>query len=101
MRLLGRCAARVSRAPLHSWPSVESLDFKTKGERIGIILNGLSLLEKHKADFPETYKTANDVVHNRLKDFKAPEGSDASYQEYGLLKDVAGAMISMISALAK
>jgi len=86
---------------INSWPKVESLKFRSKGERMGIILGALGFLEKHKSEFPETYKQATSIVKDRLSGFNSPKTTDDSYKEYELLEDGAGAMIQLVSTLAR
>ena len=90
-----------ARSLLDTWPEVEELDFKTKGERIGVIMSGLAFLEKHKEAFPETYEMAKKLVIARLSEFKPPESFEESYNESGLLKDVAGGMIQLVASIAQ
>lgn len=84
-----------------SWPRVDDLGFVSKGERIGIILGGLAFLEKHKEQFAETYKTATELVENRLRGFTPPEDWDRRLEESWLLEDVAGAIIQLVSSIAR
>jgi hypothetical protein len=84
-----------------TWPKVDELTFRTKGERIGIYLSGLAFLEKYKQEFPNTYAAAAEIKRNRLSDFRAPASSDANYAEYDLMEDAAGAMIQLVKSIAK
>ena len=90
-----------ARSLVASWPSIDHIDFISKGERIGIVLAGMRFLEHHKSEYPETYAAAKSLVHNRLGDFRAPEGVDASLAEYDRLKDGAAAMIQLVRSVSQ
>ena len=90
-----------AKALVSGWPKINSLDFSTKGELIGTVLAGLRFLEHHRTEYPETYSSAQALVHNRLNDFRAPRDFGASLDEYGPLKDGAGAMIQLVQSIAE
>jgi len=95
-------ATREEAATLvHSWPRTEQLASYSKGDRIGIVLSGLAFLEKHRAEFPETYRTATQLVAIRLNNFQPPTTQQQSYDEYALTEDVAGAFVRMIGTIAE
>jgi hypothetical protein len=89
-----------ARTTLSKWPTIDHLDMESKGSLIGIILGGMTFIEKHKADFPQTYQTARALVQTRLNGFHPPKNSDEDFEEYHLLRDVAGGMIQLIATLA-
>ncbi len=89
-----------AQALVASWPKSDRLDFATKGQLIGTVLAGLQFLEHHRNEYPETYSAAQALVHDRLNDFKTPQDAGASLEEYGPLKDGAGAMIQLFESIA-
>ncbi len=94
-------AQREASALISTWPKVNDLKFRSKGERIGIALAGLAFLEKNKESFPETYKAAKDLVEIRSKKFAPPKDLENVFEEFDLLEDVSTAMIQLISSVAK
>jgi hypothetical protein len=94
-------ARAEARTTLDKWPAIDHLDMESKGALIGIILGGMTFIEKHKADFPQTYESARALVQTRLNGFRPPKNSDEDFAEYHLLRDVAGGMIELIETLAE
>ena len=90
-----------ARALVAAWPKIDRLEFSTKGQLIGTVLAGLRFLEHHRNEYPETYSAAQSIVHNRLHDFSAPANFGASLDEYGPLRDGAGAMIQLVRSIAE
>lgn len=95
-----RSIKNEARILLSTWPEVADLPFRTKGERIGVVLSGLSFIEKYRKEFPESYEAAKRLVEVRGQGFKPPQAADAKYDEYGLLEDLASAMIQLVSSIA-
>ena len=94
-----------ARALIKSWPQdADHVKYLTKGERIGVVLAGLRFLEEHKAEYPDTYAAARQLVHNRLDDFKATPAdvsSSSGMSEYDRLEDGATAMMQLMRSIAE
>ncbi len=83
------------------WPSMDGIKFISKGERLGIIMAGQTFLEKHKDQFPDTYKDFQELKKGRLGDYSSKKEFSENLNEYSALEDVCGATITIIKNLTK
>lgn len=90
-------AAIISR----DWPNKDGIKFKSKGEKLGIIMAGQTFLEKYKDQFPDTYKDFQLLKKGRLGDYSSKKDFSESIQETDDLEDVCEATITIVKNLTK
>lgn len=84
-----------------NWPTIDYIQFMSKGEQLGIIMAGQTFLEKHKEKFPDTYEDFQQLKKGRLGDYSSKKEFSESQKEYDDLEDVCGATITIIRNLTK
>ncbi len=72
------------------------------GENRGFILTAFTYLEKHRAEFPESYKIAKELIMDGLKITKSSGtvGSDGYYDEKKRMSDGAATMFALLRGIA-
>lgn len=64
------------------WPTIDRIQFLSKGERLGIILAGQTFLEKHKHHFHDTYVDFQNLKKGRLGNYTSKTDFTENQKEY-------------------
>jgi hypothetical protein len=81
---------------------LDSSDRSTEGSMIGLMLSGLSFLEKNKGRFPDTYERASRVCESSGIYAASGEGSSSSkpMEHFENLQQGSGAMYFLLKGIA-